>query len=68
MNAVFLKILNMSISAGFAVLAVLLVRFALKKAPRWAVCLLWAVVGLRLIIPFNITSSVSLIPLSLIHI
>lgn len=62
MSEVFLKLLNMSISAGFLVLAVCVLRFLLKKAPKWAVCILWAIVGLRLIVPFGVTSSLSLIP------
>ena len=59
MSEVFLKLLNMSISAGFLVLAVCVLRFLLKKAPKWAVCILWAIVGLRLIVPFGVTSSLS---------
>lgn len=62
MSAVFLKLLNMSIASSFLVLAVIVLRFALKGAPKWAVCLLWATVGLRLVIPFGITSGLSLLP------
>lgn len=62
MAALFLKILNMSISASWMVLAVLLARFCLKKAPKWISVLLWALVGLRLICPFSIQSAFSLIP------
>lgn len=62
MTEVFLKIVNMSISAGWAVLAVLLLRFLLKKAPKWIRVLLWGVVGLRLVSPFTIESAFSLIP------
>ena len=62
MSNLFLKILNMSISASWLVLAVLVLRFALKKAPKWANVLLWGIVAVRLICPFTIESSVSLIP------
>ena len=62
MSTVFLKILNMSIAAGFLVLAVLLIRPLLKKAPKWIVCLLWAVVALRLMLPVSIRSALSLVP------
>ncbi len=62
MENIFLKLLNMSISAGWLVLAVVVVRFLFKKAPRWAVCLLWAMVALRLVFPFPIESALSLIP------
>ena len=62
MDAVFLKLLNMSLTAGWIVLAVLLLRLLLKRAPKWVSCLLWGVVGLRLIFPFSIESLFSLIP------
>ena len=52
----------MSISASFLIAAVVLVRFALKKAPRWVACLLWALVAVRLVCPFSIQSALSLIP------
>lgn len=64
MESVFLKILNMSISAGWAVLAVLLLRLLLKGAPKWIRCALWGVVGVRLLLPFSLKSHVSLIPSS----
>ena len=62
METVFLKLLNMSISAGWLVLVVIAVRFLFKKAPKWVVCLLWAMVALRLVFPFSIESALSLIP------
>ena len=62
MTDVFLKIVNMSISAGWLVLAVLVLRFALKKAPKWVSVLLWGIVAVRLICPFSIESALSLIP------
>lgn len=62
MTAVFLKLLNMSIAASWLVLAVIVVRLFLKKAPSWIVCLLWGIVALRLIMPFTIESPFSLIP------
>lgn len=58
----FLKIVNMSISAGWLILAVLLLRFVLKKAPKWIFVLLWGFVGIRLICPFTLESAWSLIP------
>ncbi len=60
----FLHILNISITASWLVLAVLLARLLLKKAPKWVNCLLWAIVALRLLVPFNIESSFSLVPSS----
>ena len=62
MTGVFLKLVNMSISAGWLVLAVLAVRFALKKAPGWSRMLLWGIVALRLVSPFSVPCPVSLIP------
>ena len=52
----------MSISASYIVLAVLLLRFPLKKAPRWISVLLWGIVGVRLCLPFTLESAISLIP------
>ena len=62
MANLFLKILNMSISASWIVIAVLLFRFLFKKAPKWINVVLWGVVGLRLIMPFSFESVLSLIP------
>ena len=62
MSDLFLKIVNMSISASWLVLVVLLLRFALKKAPKWINVLLWGIVAVRLICPFSIESALSLIP------
>ena len=62
MNDLFLKIINMSISASWLVLAVLLLRFVLKKAPKWVNVLLWGIVAVRLAFPFSIESALSLIP------
>ena len=57
----FLKIINMSISASWLVLAVLILRFVLKKAPKWINVLLWGIVAIRLICPFSFESTLSII-------
>ena len=62
MAELFLRIVNMSVSAGWVVLAVLLLRLCLKKAPKWASVLLWGIVALRLLLPFSLQSAWSLIP------
>ena len=62
MSVVFLKILNISLVAGWMILAVLLLRLFLKKAPRWITCILWALVAIRLILPFSFESVLSLVP------
>ena len=62
MAAVFLKLLNLSISASWLVLAVLALRLVLRCAPKWVNVLLWGMVALRLMLPFSIESALSLIP------
>ena len=62
MDALFLKIVNMSISASWIVLVVLLMRLLLKKAPKWVSVLLWGIVAIRLICPLTIESKLSLMP------
>ena len=62
MDDVFLKLVNLSISASWLILAVLVLRIVLKKAPKWVMPLLWGVVALRLVCPFSIESALSLIP------
>ena len=62
METVFLKILNMSVNAGWLVLAVLVLRLLLKKAPKAITVLMWALVGVRLLCPFSLESALSLLP------
>lgn len=62
MSEIFLKTVNMSISAGWIVLAVILLRLLLKKAPKWITVLLWGFVAVRLVCPFSIESVLSLMP------
>ena len=53
MSELFLKIVNMSISASWIVVAVLALRFCLKKAPKWVNVLLWGIVAVRMVFPFS---------------
>ncbi len=62
MAAVFAKLVSISIVANWLILAVILLRVLLKKAPRRITCILWALVAVRLVFPFSIESPVSLIP------
>lgn len=62
MDDVFLKLVNLSISASWLILAVLVLRVVLKKAPKWVMPLLWGVIALRLVCLFSIESALSLIP------
>lgn len=62
MEALFLTLVDRSLAAGWLVLAILLLRPLLKKAPRWIHCGLWALVALRLVCPVSLESTLSLIP------
>lgn len=62
MDAVFLKLLNMSIAASWLALAVMVLRLLLKKAPRWMCVCLWGIVGIRLVLPYSLSSIFSLVP------
>ena len=62
MSQLFLRLFNISITAGWIVTAVLLLRLLFRQMPRWVGCLLWGVVGLRLILPVTLESAVSLLP------
>lgn len=62
MEKLFINIFEMSISASWLILAVLIVRFLLRKAPKGMRCFLWLLVGIRLLIPFSVESVFSLIP------
>ena len=60
MYEVFTTLLNMSMTAGILVLIIILLRLCFKKAPKKYVCILWALVALRLLCPFSISSSLSI--------
>lgn len=60
MTDIFLRIVELSWQAGVLALAVMLARLVLRRAPKWAVCLLWALVAVRLVLPFSLQSPVSL--------
>lgn len=62
MESFFLNLVNLSIAASWLVPAVILLRFLLKKAPKWVSCLLWGIVGIRLVLPFFPESVLSLVP------
>ena len=64
MSALFLLAFNMSIAASYFILAIVVFRLIFRKAPKWVNCILWALVGLRLAIPFSIESDLSLLPTS----
>lgn len=62
MNELFLNVVNMSLSASFIVLIILILRKILNKAPKWIHVLLWTIVAIRLVCPITIESVVSLLP------
>lgn len=62
MDAVFSKILSMSLSACFVIVAVLFFRFLLRRAPRKYSYMLWMLVFFRLLCPLTLESPVSLVP------
>ncbi|MDE6413710.1 MAG: M56 family metallopeptidase, partial [Eubacterium sp.] len=68
MDAVFLNLVNISITASYIAIAVILFRFLLKKAPKAYTCILWLLVAFRLFIPvtdsglLSFASNFSLIP------
>lgn len=62
MENVFISVLNMSITSSYFVLALIVIRAVFRKIPKWLSCVLWGLVGLRLIFPFSFESILSLIP------
>lgn len=62
MIGIFFEIFKMSIQASWLILAVLLLRFLLKKAPKWTLCVLWSMVAIRLVVPYSIQSVFSVLP------
>lgn len=62
MNTLFQNILTASFHGSIVILAVMLLRLVLKKTPRKYICLLWLLAGLRLLMPFQIQSDLSLQP------
>jgi beta-lactamase regulating signal transducer with metallopeptidase domain len=60
----FLTILNMSLTAGYVILFILLIRLPLKKASKVISYALWSVVAFRLLCPFSFESILSLIPMN----
>lgn len=62
MGNMFLKLVNMSLTASWMALAILFLRWLWRKAPKRMICVLWGLVALRLICPFSVESVCSLIP------
>ena len=62
MERLFLNLLNRSIAGGWMILAVMALRPVFRRMPKNTLCLLWALVALRLVCPFSLESGLSLIP------
>ena len=62
MQNLFIDLLNISITASYIIIAVILFRAVFRKIPRKFICALWAIAGIRLIMPFSFESIFSLIP------
>lgn len=62
MTDIFLFVLNMSLNASIVVCMVILLRAVSGKAPKWLRCGLWVLVALRLVCPFSIKASFSILP------
>ncbi|MCR5330938.1 MAG: M56 family metallopeptidase [Lachnospiraceae bacterium] len=62
MEALFVKLVNLSVAAGWLVLAVIILRLIFRKAPKWLFCALWGLVAVRLMLPVSFESRFSLIP------
>ena len=67
MEALFLKILNMSITASYVILAILLLRLLLSKAPKKYSYILWSAAAFRLCCPISFQSIISLFNLKIFH-
>ena len=62
MEGIFIRLFNVGAAAAWLVLAVLLARLVLRRAPKWTRLILWALVAVRLLVPFSIESPISLVP------
>lgn len=62
MTELFLAVLNRSLTAGVLILVIVLVRLIFRRAPKWLLCALWALVAVRLVCPVSLESALSLLP------
>lgn len=60
MGALFFKVLEMSFMGSVVILITILARFLLRKRSKNFIMILWAVVALRLVVPFGIESNFSI--------
>ena len=62
MSSLFSNVLTASFHGSVLILAVLVIRLVLWKTPKKYICLLWLLAGIRLLLPIEIRSDLSLQP------
>ena len=62
MREVFAAILDNAMVAGIMILVIVLIRILMKKMPKFICPLLWGLVGIKLLLPFDIRSVFGLLP------
>lgn len=62
MAEVFIRLLGMSLTASYLILAVIVIRVLMKRAPKKTICMLWGLAAIRLVLPFSLESTFSLLP------
>lgn len=62
MTEMFLGILNMSINASYIIIIVLALRLAMRNVSKKYICILWMIVLFRLLCPWTVESTISLLP------
>lgn len=62
MKELLFRYLSVGVSASIGIAILLLLRAVLRKAPKWTVCLLWILIFVQLVIPYQLQTPVSLVP------
>lgn len=62
MREVFAAILDNAMVAGIMILVIVLIRVFMRKMPKFICPLLWGLVGIKLLLPFDIRSAFGLLP------
>ncbi|MCM1283330.1 MAG: M56 family metallopeptidase [Muribaculaceae bacterium] len=65
MEAFIFQLFRLSITGTWMIITVLIIRQLFRSAPKRIICLLWCLVGLRLILPFSLESRLGLLPAEL---
>ena len=62
MEQLFIGVLNNAITVSALIIAIIVVRAFGKKMPKWIACMLWMTVAIKLVVPIQFESVLSLIP------